>query len=102
MENDFSMATNTLNVRNNNLNVLTFFPLTGGCSEGLGAFRFFFKQQVTVDPMRLTLGNLTINSIWRFSSNQSMFLIQRFRTAFAPDGVDTREVDMHSDWGEGG
>ena len=27
-------------------NVLTFFPaLTGGCSEGLGAFWFFFKQQ---------------------------------------------------------
>ena len=25
------------------LNVLTFFPLTGGCSEGLGAFWFFFK-----------------------------------------------------------
>ena len=25
--------------------VLNFFPLTGGCSEGLGAFRFFFKQQ---------------------------------------------------------
>ena len=24
------------------LNVLTFFPLTGGCSEGLDAFRFFF------------------------------------------------------------
>ena len=23
------------------LNVLTFSPLTGGCSEGLGAFRFF-------------------------------------------------------------
>ena len=22
---------------------LTFFPLTGGCSEGLGAFKFFFK-----------------------------------------------------------
>ena len=21
-----------------------FFPLTGGCSEGLGAFRFFFKK----------------------------------------------------------
>ena len=21
-----------------------FFPLTGGCSEGLGAFRFFFKH----------------------------------------------------------
>ena len=26
------------------LNILTFPPLTGGCSEGLGAFRFFFKQ----------------------------------------------------------
>ena len=26
------------------LNVLTFSPLTGGCSEGLDAFRFFFKQ----------------------------------------------------------
>ena len=23
---------------------LTFFPLTGECSEGLGAFRFFFKK----------------------------------------------------------
>ena len=26
------------------LNVLIFSPLTGGCSEGLGAFRFLFKQ----------------------------------------------------------
>ena len=26
------------------LNVLTFSPLSGGCSEGLDAFRFFFKQ----------------------------------------------------------
>ena len=25
------------------LNVLTFSPLTGGCSEGLDAFRFFFN-----------------------------------------------------------
>ena len=24
------------------INVLTFFPLTGGYSEGLNAFRFFF------------------------------------------------------------
>ena len=33
--------------RGTHLNVmrrLTFFPLTGGCSEGLGAFIFFFKQ----------------------------------------------------------
>ena len=28
------------------LNVLTSFPLTGGCSEGLGAFILFFKQAV--------------------------------------------------------
>ena len=26
------------------LNVLTFSPLTGACSEGLDAFRFFFEQ----------------------------------------------------------
>ena len=26
------------------LNVFTFLPLTGGCSEGLGAFIFLFKQ----------------------------------------------------------
>ena len=28
------------------LNVLAFFPLTGGCSEGLNAFRFFFQHAV--------------------------------------------------------
>ena len=27
------------------LNVLKFFPLTGGCSEGLDAFIFFFKHR---------------------------------------------------------
>ena len=27
------------------LNVLTFSPLTGGCSEGLDTLRIFFKQQ---------------------------------------------------------
>ena len=26
------------------LNVLAFFPLTGGCSEGLGAFCFLFYK----------------------------------------------------------
>ena len=25
-----------------------FFPLTGGCSEGLGAFRFFFKHNTLI------------------------------------------------------
>ena len=28
------------------LNVLTFSPLAGGCSEGLDAFRFFLKKIV--------------------------------------------------------
>ena len=27
-------------------NVLTIFPLSGGCSEGLDAFRIFFKNHV--------------------------------------------------------
>ena len=27
------------------VNVLTIFPLSGGCSEDLDAFRFFFKQE---------------------------------------------------------
>ena len=31
------------------LNALAFFPLAGGCSEGLEAFGFFFKQ---TDPAR--------------------------------------------------
>ena len=33
------------------VNVLTFFPLTGGCSEGLGAFIFFFKQLLYVTKL---------------------------------------------------
>ena len=30
------------------LNVLTFSPLTGGCSEGLDAFRFFFEHVIGI------------------------------------------------------
>ena len=30
------------------LNVMTFFSLTGGCSEGLDAFRFFSKKKNNV------------------------------------------------------
>ena len=37
------------------LNVLIFPPLTGGCSEGLDAFSFFFEQQY---PRALSLRNL--------------------------------------------
>ena len=35
------------------INVLTFFPQTGGCSEGLGAFRFFFKNMVGISSRGL-------------------------------------------------
>ena len=35
------------------LNVLTFFPLTGGCSEGLVALTFFFKQLHLVQQLTL-------------------------------------------------
>ena len=34
-----------------------FSPLTGGCSEGLGAFRFFFKHLTVVDPETLFMRN---------------------------------------------
>ena len=37
------------------LNVLTFFPLTGGCSEGLDAFIFFFKHYPEGKNVRRTL-----------------------------------------------
>ena len=33
----------SVNVKNT---ITTIFPQTGGCSEGLGAFRFFFKQRM--------------------------------------------------------
>ena len=41
-----------------NLNVFTFFLLTGGCSKGLDAFRFFFKnstQRVANSSIRTLL-----------------------------------------------
>ena len=33
------------------LSVLTFFPLTGECSEGLDAFRFFCKTRESETPL---------------------------------------------------
>ena len=39
------MGTRTLR---SNLKVLAFSPLTGGCSEGLGAFLIFFKLKSVV------------------------------------------------------
>ena len=38
-------------------NVLTFSPLAGGCSEGLDAFRFFFKQTILGNCLRLNKRN---------------------------------------------
>ena len=35
------------------VNVLTCFPLTRGCSEGLGAFIFFFQQLHLVQQLTL-------------------------------------------------
>ena len=39
-------------VTRSHLNVLTFSPLTGGCSEGLDTFRFFFKH----NPRKIRTG----------------------------------------------
>ena len=35
------------------LNILTFFSLTGGCSEGLDAFKVFFKNQFVTIGSRI-------------------------------------------------
>ena len=43
------------------LNVLTFSPLTGGCSEGLDAFRFFFKYNWLVQEKYHTYIYLTLH-----------------------------------------
>ena len=42
-----------LQPKRSHLNVLTFSPLTGGCSEGLGAFVFFLKQLHLVQQLTL-------------------------------------------------
>ena len=49
------------------LNVLTFFPLTGGCSEGLGAFIFFFKQLHLVQQLTpiLLLLYVILNAVFK-------------------------------------
>ena len=49
------------------LNVLTFFPLTGGCSEGLGAFIFFSKQLYLVQQLTLIflLLSVILNAVFK-------------------------------------
>ena len=45
-----------------------FFPLTGGCSEGLDAFRFFFKQyeRFSMEPT----DGLDVQQITFFNTNK--------------------------------
>ena len=40
------------------INILTFFPLTGGCSVGLHAFNFFFKHAKTTSKSVFHYGNI--------------------------------------------
>ena len=57
------------------LHVLTCFPLTGGCSEGLDAFRFFLKHLFCTENVtavvRRTLQRLQICSRDRIASSTS-------------------------------
>ena len=46
-------------LRSHLLNVLTFSPLTGGCSEGLDALSFFFKHTHTHTHQRTQLTIVT-------------------------------------------
>ena len=52
------------------------FPLTGGCSEGLDAFRFFFKQLPLLKLCRSKLklsNNYSCDTfILRYSSNYNV------------------------------
>ena len=51
-----------------NLNVLTFSPLTGGCSEGLDAFRFFFELHKAVSDSMSShrRNNFVLEIIWGY------------------------------------
>ena len=60
------------------LNVLTFFPLTGGCSEGLGAFRFFFKYGVNEHKERYYI------IIRLVKSGTFIYVLQQVRLDFLP------------------
>ena len=56
------------------VNVLTFFSLTGGCSEGLDAFRIFFKQcSSTGGPTTICskLAQLTLRKGHNYADSQA-------------------------------
>ena len=49
------------------LNILTFFPLTGGCSEGLDAFIFFYNK-VTNPTFHICVCVFSSHPFWTSSS----------------------------------
>ena len=66
------------------LNVLTFPPLTGGCSEGLDAFRFFFQRtkgllyypvKCKVDVMRKFKEKSECNVMFYYEAGRMLALI---------------------------
>ena len=54
-------------------NVLTFVPLTGGCSEGLDAFRFFFKPSMKYWSTVYIIKYCTTININRFQRTGSRY-----------------------------
>ena len=59
------------------LNVLTCFPLTRGCSEGLGAFGFFFKQLHLVQQLTLIFLLLYVIILNAVFKNQLLHRVER-------------------------
>ena len=56
------------------LNVLTFSPITGGCSEGLGAFWFFFKKRRSPQNHKNCVGSYETIFGWQ---NKTKFVLLR-------------------------
>ena len=46
-----------------------FFPLTGGCSKGLHAFRFFFEDRYSL------IGNMRVNYTYEEVYSQGTYLV---------------------------
>ena len=68
------------------LNVLTFSPLNGGCSEGLGAFNFLFKQLLppSGNPFKYHVDALSLQPIKQYIiTNMSDVVLIFFCFVFA-------------------
>ena len=60
------------------LNVLTFFPLTGGCSEGMGAFRLFFEHWgIRLYPMNSFCPYSQCSHLTRFDNFSICVIVSR-------------------------